>query len=82
MKKHTRIYLQYFDYGEQDMIPCEICGLRAVDIHHIIYRSHEGDDDIKNLMALCRHHHDQAHNGKLSTEYLKKLHEQFIKNKI
>ena len=28
MQKHTRVYYKYFDYGEQDFIPCEGCGLK------------------------------------------------------
>ena len=35
MKQHTKIYLDYFSYTTADFIPCEICGNRAVDIHHI-----------------------------------------------
>ncbi len=34
MRKHVKIYLDYFGYGEQDYIPCEYCGNKAVDIHH------------------------------------------------
>jgi hypothetical protein len=30
--------MNYFSYGEQDFIYCEICGNRAGDVHHIIYR--------------------------------------------
>ena len=35
MQKHTKVYMKYFDYREQDVIPCEACGRQAVDIHHI-----------------------------------------------
>ncbi len=57
MKKHTKLYLDYFGYGIEDFIPCESCGAKAVDIHHIEARGMGGDkkaDDIKNLMALCQ----------------------------
>jgi 5-methylcytosine-specific restriction endonuclease McrA len=77
MQKHTKIYLNYFDYGEQDFIPCENCGKAAVDIHHLIYRSHGGSDTIQNLMALCRDCHDRVHNGMDSdrfTDQLKEIH--------
>ena len=60
MQKHTKIYLDYFQLGEQDFIPCEACGAKAVDIHHIFGRG-KGKDVIGNLMALCRKHHDAAH---------------------
>lgn len=63
MKKHTKVYLDYFGYGIEDFIPCESCGAKAVDIAHIIARSKFGDkrkdeqDNIDNLAALCRDCH-------------------------
>lgn len=73
MQKHTKIYLDYFGYGEQSFIPCEVCGSRAVDIHHINGRG-KGKDVIENLMALCRYHHNQAHAEKLSKVELQERH--------
>lgn len=66
--------MNYFKYGEQDFIPCEHCGKRAVDIHHIIYRSHGGTDEVENLIALCRKCHDMAHDNELTQGDLKLLH--------
>ena len=46
--------MEYFDYVLDDFIPCEVCGARAVDIHHIENRGAGGDknkDTIENLMA-------------------------------
>ena len=59
MKSYTKKYLDYFGYDEGDFIPCELCGARAVDIHHIHPRSIAMDrlDDISNLAALCRSCH-------------------------
>ncbi len=74
MVKHKKIYLNYFDYGEQDFIPCENCSNRAVDIHHIIFRSHGGTDTIDNLMALCRECHDKAHNSYVFNAELYRKH--------
>lgn len=57
MKKHIKIYLEHFDYDTDEFIPCEVCGSKAVDIHHIKARGMGGSDDkdtIENLMALCR----------------------------
>lgn len=57
-------------------MPCEVCGKTAVDIHHIIPRSKFGkktkelQDDVSNLIALCRECHDKAHNNKLTKEFL------------
>lgn len=64
MKNHTKIYLKHFGYDISDFIPCEVCGSRAVDIHHVKSRGMGGSkylDYIENLIALCRHHHDVAH---------------------
>ena len=33
---------------------CEYCGKKAIDPHHIIYRSQGGSNEEKNLIALCR----------------------------
>jgi len=74
VKKHVKIYCDYFGHGEQSFIACEVCGSVAVDIHHIVYRSQLGKNNIENLMALCRDHHNAAHSGKLTKEYLTKIH--------
>ena len=66
MKPHVKAYLKHFKYGEQDFIRCEHCGKKAVDIHHIVYRSHGGKDEIDNLIALCRGCHEMAHNNELT----------------
>lgn len=71
MQKHTKLYMDYFNYSEGDYIPSELSGGPAVDIHHIEYgRSRE--DKIENLIALTREEHEEAHEGKLTKEYLKK----------
>jgi HNH endonuclease len=60
MKYHTKIYLMEMGFDKSDFIPCEICGAKAVDIHHIKARGMGGDpkkDHIDNLVALCRRCH-------------------------
>ena len=60
MKNHTKIYLNHFGYIGEDFIPCEVCGSKAVDIHHIHRRGMGGSKDadkIENLMAVCRFCH-------------------------
>lgn len=77
MKKHTKIYLDHFDYGVEDFIPCEICGSRAVDIHHIDCRGMGGSktkDTIENLMALCRKCHMEYGDIKDLVDQLKEIH--------
>jgi len=49
-------------------------------LHHITPRSKFGSkekakqDNIENLIALCRFHHEQAHANILTKEYLTDLH--------
>jgi hypothetical protein len=77
MKKHTKIYFLYFDYGMDSFIPCELCGSRAVDIHHIDCRGIGGSNDkdsIDNLMALCRSCHIEYGDKKEHTAMLKSIH--------
>ena len=64
MRKHTKLYMDFFDYGEQDFVMCEMCMQdRAVDIHHIQGRGMGGSkekDYIENLVGLCRECHLKA----------------------
>lgn len=82
MKKHTKIYLDYFGYDAGDFIACEVCKNKAVDIHHIEPRGMGGSktkDTIENLQALCRSCHHEADFGtKLSKEKLKKIHKKTL----
>ena len=77
MKKHTKIYLKHFDYGETDFIPCTTCGSKAVDIHHIDARKMGGSrtkDFIENLAALCRTCHNKAESDKEFNKLVKQKH--------
>ena len=77
MKKHTKIYLNYFGYDTTDWIPCEICGSSANDIHHIEPRGMGGSkskDVITNLMAVCRPCHEYYGDKKEHKEFLKEKH--------
>ena len=60
MTKHCKIYFDHYGYGIDDVILCEVCGQRAVDIHHITGRG-KGKANIDNLIALCRKCHRAAH---------------------
>lgn len=66
--------MDYFGYDESDFIPCEVCGRKAVDIHHIIYRSQMGGDVIDNLMALCGDCHSAAHSEYFERDFLRNVH--------
>jgi len=77
MKKHVKIYLDYFEIGEQDAALCEVCKRRGVDIHHIEAKGMGGSktkDYIENLMLLCRRCHQEAHAGIISKSSLKTVH--------
>ena len=77
MQNHVKSYLKHYGYDTTDFIPCEVCGSKSVDIHHIVYRSHFGkkeknkQDDASNLIALCRSCHDKAHNEIYTKEFLR-----------
>lgn len=83
MKRHTKIYMDYFGYGPEDFIPCEITGRRANDIHHIWPRgmggNPKGDKDvIENLMALTREKHNEYGDVPELVPMLQKIHLKFM----
>lgn len=83
MLKHKRIYFQFFGIGDQDIVLCECCYQKAVDIHHIDNKGMGGSkekDYIENLMALCRRCHNAAHDEEISMEKLQEIHLNHIKN--
>lgn len=89
MQKHTKVYIEHFGYDESDFIQCEYpdCKARAVDIEHVTPRSHFGSkkkylqDQIGNLAALCRDHHNQATFGANQKEVKAILKEVVAKRK-
>jgi hypothetical protein len=84
MKSYTKTYLSYFGYALDDFIPCEVCGNRAVDIHHIDCKGMGGSklkDNIENIMALCREHHIEYGDKKQYIDFLKNIHNQRLENK-
>lgn len=77
MQKHTKVYMKHFGYDISDFIPCEICGQKAVDVHHIEGRGKD-KDVIENLMALCRKHHKYAHECKIDKVVFIERHKMFL----
>ncbi len=59
--------MDFFNYAEQDFIPCEMCGSRAVDVHHLERQSKFGTkkekDYIENLIGVCRDCHIKANDS-------------------
>ena len=47
------------------------------DVHHIETKGSGGDDILDNLICLCRKHHNEAHNVRITKEQLKGLLRQF-----
>lgn len=86
MQAHTETYMNFFGYQIAEDCFCEIpgCGRPTIDVHHIIPRSKFGkktkdeQNDIKNLIGLCREHHNDAHAEKLTREFLTNIHLNFI----
>lgn len=78
--------MDFFGYDISDFITCEIpgCGQKAIDICHIEARSHFGKkkedeaNDIVNLMAKCRKHHEMFGDKKQFKEYLTNIHQAHI----
>ena len=82
MKRHTKIYMAYFGYVLDDFIPCEVCGSRANDIHHIENRGSGGSrtkDYIENLMAVCRPCHLALGDVPSKVEWLKEIHKKKLR---
>ena len=78
LKKHTKIYFDFFGYDTASFVRCEVCGAAANDIHHIQARGMGGSktaDRIENLMALCRKHHEMYGDRKQWKDWLQKVHD-------
>lgn len=77
MKPHIKLYLTAYNYDVSSYIPCEMCGNKASDIHHIESRGMGGTkkpDRIENLMALCRPCHNYHGDIKRYKSYIYKVH--------
>jgi len=81
MKKYTKVYFDFFGLTIADFVSCEICGTKSTEIHHILNRSHRKDleNEITNLMAVCRSCHVEYGDKKQYIEYLQKIHANKIK---
>lgn len=81
MKKHKKIYRDFFEMGDDDVPLCEVCDAVAVDIHHIDCRGMGGShnkDYIGNLMALCRNCHEKYGDKKQYIMFLENIHFKFV----
>ena len=74
MKYHTKVYMDFFHYAEQDFMPCEMCGSRAVDIHHLEKRNKTKNDFIENLIGVCRDCHNKAESDRMFNMFCRIKH--------
>jgi len=75
--------MDYFGYDISDFIPCEVCGAKSIDIHHVEARSMGGSknkDFIENLMAVCRSCHIDKGDKKQHKDMLKETHKKFMED--
>lgn len=53
---------QIFD---RDGWRCQFCGsMRNLEIHHLRYRSHQGEHGPENLIVLCASCHNRVHRSR------------------
>lgn len=80
MKDYTKTYLNFFGLKMSDFITCEVCGAEAVDINHIWARSIRKDleNEISNLMAVCRSCHNKFGDRKQHRDFLIETHKKFM----
>ena len=86
MKKYTRLYLDFFGFQIPEDCVCEIpdCNLPAVDINHINARGMGGNpkgdkDQIENLMAMCRNHHNKFGDSPQHKPMMVEVHLEYMK---
>lgn len=80
MEKHTKVYLEFFDYQVPEDAICEVTGEPAQDVHHIYGRG-PGKDTIENLMGLSRRIHRDIHEGRspYTRRELSEIHQEFMR---
>ena len=77
---YKEIYRRHFNLLPGDYVPCLICHNQSVDLHHIVRKSRGGGDNVQNLAPLCRKHHNEVHQYKITEELLQGLNDERIKN--
>lgn len=82
MQKHTELLLNhiYHHWGPSDFFPCEVCGNRATETHHIFRRGKYGDSAniVENLMMVCRTCHESYGDKTEYMMYLLGVHFSFL----
>ena len=76
LQKYKWAYQKGVNYGfanarahalDRDNYTCQCCGKKHVrlEVHHIIFRSQGGSDELDNLLTLCEKCHKALHDGKI-----------------
>jgi len=75
---HLKIYKKFFNIGIDEVSLCEVCNKPASQIHHIRFKSHGGDNSLKNLAGLCVGCHVNAHAYVLEEVEIQNKHDRKI----
>jgi len=84
MKKHIRIYLDFFGYSGYEYMPCEICQNPANQVHHIDPRGMGGSkqkDHIDNLLGCCFECHRKCESNEIGKAEQMRIHKNFMHGK-
>ena len=72
LQEHKWAYQKGVNYGYanarehalvRDNYTCQCCGKKncRLEVHHIVFQSNDGSDDLENLVTLCKDCHDTIH---------------------
>lgn len=50
---------------------CYSCGSEQVEMHHVVFRSQGGRGVWRNLVPLCKEHHNKAHSDRKYSDALR-----------
>ena len=81
LKKHTKVFMDYWGYDIPEVVTCMVCYSPAVDLHHIQGRkmgSSDNKDHPTNLASLCRACHEKTASKKFNAFVYTKLLERII----
>lgn len=55
---------------DRDNHTCQYCKGKSKDkrleVHHIVFKRNNGSDEASNLITLCKIHHDELHDGRIT----------------
>jgi hypothetical protein len=60
------------EFGEH----CNVCGSYPIEAHHIVFRSHFGSGNWRNLVPLCNKHHRLVHKNRVLSDYFRQQREE------